>query len=97
MGSTGGASPSELVTEAIASGVASRAGLAERTGLNPGTIDLILDRLERTGALQREQLSGCAEGGCGSCAHNDACSGPSAVGGPGRGPVLLTLTRNRPR
>ncbi|MCG7276166.1 FeoC-like transcriptional regulator [Corynebacterium singulare] len=83
------ASPIQTVQEAIESGVRSRAAIAAKTGLEPGTVDLILDHLTASGVLDMEPLGSCPAGGCGSCSSASACAGPSNT----RGPVLLKLRR----
>ena len=83
------ASPIQTVQEAIESGVRSRAAIAAQTGLEPGTVDLILDHLTASGVLDMEPLGSCPVGGCGSCSSASACAGPSST----RGPVLLKLRR----
>lgn len=83
------ASPIQAVQEAIEGGVRSRAALAAETGLEPGTVDVILDHLTARGVLDMEPLGSCPTGGCGSCSAASACAGPSST----RGPVLLKLRR----
>ncbi|MCQ9676088.1 FeoC-like transcriptional regulator [Corynebacterium sp. BF-R-2] len=83
------ASPIQAVQGAIESGVRSRAAIAAKTGLEPGTVDLILDHLTASGVLDMEPLGSCPAGGCGSCSAASACAGPSST----RGPVLLKLRR----
>lgn len=83
------ASPIQAVQEAIESGVRSRAAIAVETGLEPGTVDVILDHLTASGALAMEALGPCPSGDCGSCSAASACAGPSNT----RGPVLLKLRR----
>lgn len=97
------ATPQAAVRAAIAEGVASRTAIARRTGLAPATVDAVIDHLERTGALRREQLaSSCPSGGCGGCAMAQAagggCPSESTGGADGkgsrrRGPVALVLMR----
>lgn len=84
--------PAEAVQEAIAQGISSRRKIAEMTGLQPTTVDLILERMERTGQLRRESLGGmCPGGGCSSCGMST--SGTCAGGTSNNGPVALVLTR----
>ncbi|WP_408931989.1 hypothetical protein ACKFRM_00595 [Corynebacterium sp. YSMAA1_1_D6] len=83
------ASPIQAVQEAIESGVRSRVAITQVTGLEPGTVDLILDHLTASGVLDMEPLGSCPSGGCGSCSAASACAGPSSS----RGPVLLKLRR----
>ena len=83
------ASPIQAVQKAIEDGVRSRAALAAETGLEPGTVDVILDHLTARGVLDMEPLDSCSAGGCGSCSAASACAGPSST----RGPVLLKLRR----
>ena len=83
------ASPIQAVQEAIEAGVRSRMGLVAKTGLEPGTVDVILDHLTARGVLDMEPLDSCPAGGCGSCSAASACAGPSST----RGPVLLKLRR----
>ncbi|WP_308606613.1 hypothetical protein [uncultured Corynebacterium sp.] len=82
-------SPIQAVQEAIENGVRSRVGIAAETGLEPGTVDVILDHLTASGVLDMEPLGSCPAGGCGSCSAASACAGPSST----RGPVLLKLRR----
>lgn len=83
--------PAEAVHDAIAQGISSRRKIAEATGLQTATVDLILDRMERTGALRRESLGGmCPGGGCSSCGMSTA--GSCAGGSSNKGPVALVLT-----
>lgn len=89
-------SPTEAVTDAIRQGIISRAKIANRTGLRPETVDLILDRMERSGRLRREALGAmCGGGGCSSCEHSAAGGGCATAtsGGSARGPVSLVLQR----
>lgn len=79
--------PLAAVRSAITQGATSRAQLADATGLEPGTITLILEHLQTTGELDVEKLGGCPSTGCGSCALSSHCVGPT------RGPVLLSLRR----
>lgn len=83
------ASPIQAVQEAIESGVRSRVAITQVTGLEPGTVDLILDHLTASGVLDMESLGSCPADGCGSCSAASACAGPSSS----RGPVLLKLRR----
>ncbi|WP_408930119.1 hypothetical protein ACKFR8_11390 [Corynebacterium axilliensis] len=83
------ASPIQAVQEAIESGVRSRSAIAAETGLEPGTVDLVLEHLTASGVLDMEPLGSCPSGGCGSCSAASACAGPSST----RGPVLLKLRR----
>lgn len=84
--------PAEAVQEAISQGISSRRKIAEMTGLQPTTVDLILERMERTGQLRRESLGGmCPGGGCSSCGMST--SGTCAGGTANNGPVALVLTR----
>ncbi len=92
--------PQAAVRAAIAEGVASRIAIARRTGLAPATVDAIIDHLERTGALRREQLaSSCPASGCGGCAMAQGAGGSCPSGSAGekgarrRGPIALVLTR----
>ena len=48
--------PIQTVQEAIESGVRSRAAIVAQTGLEPGTVDLILDHLTASGVLDMEPL-----------------------------------------
>lgn len=82
-------SPIQAVQEAIESGVRSRAAIAAETGLESGTVNVILDHLTASGVLDMEPLGSCPAGGCGSCSATSACAGPSST----RGPVLLKLRR----
>ena len=78
-------SPTESVRDAIAQGISSRSTIAQRTGLRRETVDLIIDRLERSGSLRRESLGGmCAGGGCSSCQHKSGggCWGADPKFGP---------------
>ncbi|MFC3851107.1 FeoC-like transcriptional regulator [Corynebacterium hansenii] len=86
--------PLSAVREAIASGEASRAEIAERTGLSRATVDAAIEHLERTGSLRRERMaSSCPSGGCAhATADGGACSS-SGNGAGERGPVALVLTR----
>lgn len=68
-------SPTLLVKDAMSHGAASREAIARRTKLNPGTVDLVLERLERSGELYRELLTACSPGGCGSCMAAQQCCG----------------------
>ncbi|MDO5031218.1 FeoC-like transcriptional regulator [Corynebacterium sp.] len=86
-------SPIDAVRAAMAEGAGSRAGIARRTGLEPGTVDLILAHLEAVGDLSVETMSACPSGGCGSCAAASACGSA----GHSRGPVMLSLRRRAPR
>lgn len=89
---TTAAQPSEAVQQAIAQGISSRSKIAEVTGLQRTTVDLILDRMERTGQLRREAIGGMCLGNlCASCGMNDA--GSCAGGNANNGPVALVLTR----
>lgn len=83
------ASPIQAVQSAIESGVRSRSAIATETGLEPGTVDLVLEHLTASGVLDMEPLGSCPSGGCGSCSAASACAGPSSS----RGPVLLKLRR----
>ena len=83
------ASPIQAVQKAIEDGMRSRSAIATETGLEPGTVDLILDHLTASGVLDMEPLGSCPSGGCGSCSSASACAGPSST----RGPVLLKLRR----
>lgn len=83
------ASPIQAVQKAIEDGVRSRAAIAAETGLEPGTVDVILDHLATSGVLDMEALGSCPASGCGSCSAASACAGPSST----RGPVLLKLRR----
>lgn len=87
------ASPIQAVQEAIESGVRSRVAIAQETGLEPGTVDLVLEHLTASGVLDMEPLGSCPSGGCGSCSSASACAGPSNT----RGPVLLKLRRPEDR
>lgn len=87
--------PSAAVREAIAAGISSRSAIASRTGLRRETVDIIIERLERSGALRREALGGmCSGGGCSSCEHSTggACAGSVSQN---TGPVALVLTRRQ--
>ena len=89
----GASNPVAAVRDAIAGGTTSRVGIAQATGLEPGTVDLIMDHLLATGELVKEMLSSCAAsggGGCGGCEAASSCAAPPTAG---RGPVLLKLTR----
>nr|WP_162933284.1 FeoC-like transcriptional regulator [Corynebacterium lactis] len=82
--------------DAIARGISSRRKIAEVTGLQRATVDLILDRMEATGALKRESIGGmCPGGGCSNCGMSASGSGTCASSGAGssNGPVALVLTR----
>lgn len=81
--------PIEQVRSAILGGTTSAKNIARETGLGEGTVQLILEHLERSGALVRETLSSCPSSGCGSCGQSTGCSGASSS----RGPVLLKLTK----
>lgn len=81
--------PTEQVSGAILTGMTSVGDIARHTGLAQGTVELILEHLERSGALQRETLSSCPSSGCGACGQATGCSGASGS----RGPVLLKLTK----
>ncbi|WP_296131597.1 hypothetical protein [uncultured Corynebacterium sp.] len=83
------ASPIQAVQSAIESGVRSRVAITQVTGLEPGTVDLVLELLTASGVLDMEPLGSCPAGGCGSCSAASACAGPSSS----RGPVLLKLRR----
>lgn len=84
--------PSKAVGWAIAQGISSRGKIAEVTGLQRATVDLIIDRMERTGELRRESIGGmCPGGGCSSCGMST--SGTCAGSSTGGGPVALVLTR----
>ena len=83
------ASPIQAVQSAIESGVRSRSAIATETGLEPGTVDIILEHLTASGVLDMEPLGSCPSGGCGACSAASACAGPSSS----RGPVLLKLRR----
>ena len=50
------ASPIHAVQQAIESGVRSRVAIAAQTGLEPGTVDVILDHLTASGVLDMEPL-----------------------------------------
>lgn len=91
-------SPKEAVTEAISRGLSSRTDIARKTGLRRDTVDLIIDRMERTGQLRREALGAmCSGGGCSSCEHSASagggCSTAANSSGGSRGPVSLVLQR----
>ncbi len=83
-------SPTLLVKDAMAHGAASREAIARRTKLHSGTVDLILERLERSGEIYRELLSTCAAGGCSSCLAVEHCA-VSTQGDGQRGLMLLKL------
>lgn len=76
------AAPVQSVISALKSGVTSRADLAHECGLQPVTVDAVLEFLEHSGRLSREEMKSCV-GRCSSCAVAGTC---------GSGPVLLTLT-----
>lgn len=84
-------SPSEQVRAAIVGGFSRPDDIAKRTGLGVGTVQLILDHLERSGDLVRDSLASCPSSGCGSCRQATGCSGAGGMKGP-RGAVLLKLT-----
>lgn len=86
----GALTPVAAVRDAIAGGTTSRAGIAQATGLELGTVDLVIEHLRASGELKAETLSACGAGGCGSCPSSSGCV---ANTGTGRGPVLLTLQR----
>lgn len=81
--------PSELVRAAILEGNTSVAAIAKETGLGQGTVQVILEHFERSGALIRETMTSCPTSGCGSCGQATGCSGATG----NRGPVLLKLTK----
>ncbi|MEJ5929209.1 FeoC-like transcriptional regulator [Corynebacterium sp. H128] len=85
--------PTELVRNAILAGCASREEISRRSGLGAGTVELVMENLERSGGLVRETLSSCSASGCGSCGQSTGCSGAAGV----RGPVLLKLVKPQDR
>lgn len=90
-------SPIAQVKDAISSGTTTRAGIAHVTGLEIGTVNLVISHLLSTGELSAETLNTCPSTGCGSCTAAAHCG--AAHNKPGRqtrGPVLLSLRRPRP-
>lgn len=82
-------SPIEAVRSTIAAGITTRAGVAKATGLEIGTVNLVMSHLLATGELSAETLSTCPTTACGSCAASALCGAPRKTGAP----VLLTLRR----
>ncbi|EPD67748.1 hypothetical protein HMPREF1219_02161 [Corynebacterium pyruviciproducens ATCC BAA-1742] len=76
-------SPVQSVLASLKEGATSRAEVARRCSLQPATVDAVIEFLERSGRLTREEMRSCA-GNCSSCAISSRC-------GRGRGPVLLKL------
>lgn len=74
------------VMSAIEAGAVSRADIAVRAGLRRETVDVIVEKLEALGHLQREYLQDSCAGGCGGCAVKGACQAS-------KGPVALVLGR----
>lgn len=75
------AAPVQSVIDALKSGVTSRAVIARECGLQQSTVDAVVEYLEHSGRLSREEMRSCV-GSCSSCAVAGSC---------GSGPVLLTL------
>lgn len=82
-------SPIEAVRSAIAAGITTRAGVAKATGLEIGTVNLVMSHLLAIGELSAETHSTCPTTACGSCAASALCGAPRKTGAP----ALLTLRR----
>ena len=92
-------SPTRAVLAHIEAGASSPADIARRSGLDVGVVALAIDRLVASGHLTSHQLlSGCPDGGCGSCPSGldgrPGCGAPATTGGR-TGAVLLTLAPTR--
>ncbi|MEA4943628.1 MAG: hypothetical protein VB080_04230 [Propionicimonas sp.] len=63
------ASPMTIILAEIEDGVSSVPGLVARTGLTPDLVRAVVDRLTRTGRVQKWVASSeCAPTGCRDCA-----------------------------
>lgn len=84
--STGG--PVNAVCTAIARGYGDVGGIATLTGLEPATVEMVLDHLRQTGRLSYEPLGGCEDTACSCCAIRGNCAGHA---GNRRVPLELKL------
>lgn len=67
-------SPRDLVIAAYRSGAATRREIVATTHLDPDLVDLIVDRLIRSGELNLHALQGdCKSGGCRGCLQSQKC------------------------
>ena len=84
-------SPTRSVLAHVEQGTASIEEIARRTGLDPGVVDVAVQRLVAHGYLRCEPLSiGCPDDGCGACPSGDG-DRPGCGGTPTCGPVMITL------
>ena len=84
-------SPTRSVLAHIEQGALSIGQIARRTGLDPGVVDLAVQRLLAHGYLRSEPLSmGCPDDGCAACPSGDG-DRPGCGGTPTSGPVMITL------
>lgn len=93
---TAALTPTRAVLASIESGAGSITEIAERTGLDPGVVSLVIDRLVASGHLTAERMqTGCPDGGCDICPSGSAgrpgCG--ASFGGAPTGPVMITLRR----
>lgn len=64
----------DLVLAAYQSGAVTRREIVAVTDLDPDLVDLIIDRLIRSGELDLHTLrSGCRSGGCRGCLQSQGC------------------------
>ena len=88
-------SPTRSVLAYIEQGAASIGQVARRTGLDPGVVDMAVQRLVAHGYLRAEPLGiGCPDEGCGACPSGDG-DRPWWGGAPTSGPVMITLGPGR--
>jgi hypothetical protein len=88
------ASPLRAVLAEIEVGAGSMAVIAQRTGLDPGVVTMVVERLVASGHLSALRLqSGCPDDGCGTCPSGSPGGGGCGASGSGTrgGPVLISL------